>query len=1154
MKKATATLADDETAVLSRAGAPLAIGEARRRASRALIAGAVLVCVMVFSLTAIFISDWRRGVAEETEGQMRGLSLVLADRIASSIQALESIETSIAGEIQRGPALSPATFRKLFSSDAQHRELVARVSALPHIASLSLWDTQGDIVNSSFGWPRSRARLDPNPADRFLADGAVETIADEPSRTHITGKWSLRIIRKVVDPHGTFVGMIIGTIYLEEFEDYFERVKPSSNASIAMFSGTGVLMARYPRHPEMVGMRFTEQQLGDGIFSRTFSSLRIASPVDGNEKFVVVRKLPSYGALLVLTTSVEEALAGWRRAAIWVILSSGAVVAVIFAIVWATRRKITGTLRAHNLHLTSAMENMVDGLAMFDGAGRLIICNAQYGKMYGLSERVMMQGTPLRTILEYRRDNGTLRGDPEIYENELKEQLKNGERAAFVRTTEDGRLISMSNRPIEGGGWIATHRDISEASAKEKSFQLLFESNPVPMWVIDRATTAFLDINESAIAKYGYSRAEFLGMTLADVRPIEDIDRLKPLMSNSAKADSEANLRRHRKSDGSLIDVVIYSRELRYAGVSAQLVAIHDVTASKKSEDELRRTRKFLNTIIENVPLPIIVKSMPRGASDASACQMEVINKAAADMFELPAPQWIGKTLRELFPPEIAEPTIVMDNEALKSDSPVVSADRSVQTKSSRLRRVNSRRVVIRGEDGVPEHLIALLEDVTEQREAEQRISRMAHFDPLTNLANRASFDACFAATIARASEAESEVAVICMDLDGFKEVNDTFGHSAGDEVLRQVAARLSAVSEGAFLSRFGGDEFTLLVAEEGNFATSREISRQLLAAMHDDLMIDGHRVAVRLTLGIAVYPQHGHDGETVIANADRALYRAKASNPGTALFFDADMDAQIRERRAMQDDLRGAVDAGALALHYQPQVDIKGRPIGFEALLRWECPKRGFVPAATFIALAEESSLILQLGEWVLRAACREAAKWTQPMTVAVNLSPRQFRQADLPELIHGILLETGLPPARLELEITEGVLIEDYSRALSILRRIKSLGVAIALDDFGTGYSSLSYLHAFSFDRIKIDRGFVCDLATNRHSMAIVKAVISLARSLGVPVLAEGVETDEQRDILDAEGCDAIQGYLFGRPRPIEHYVAITHGVAGEGNELVA
>jgi diguanylate cyclase (GGDEF)-like protein len=598
---------------------------------------------------------------------------------------------------------------------------------------------------------------------------------------------------------------------------------------------------------------------------------------------------------------------------------------------------------------------------------------------------------------------------------------------------------------------------------------------------------------------------------------------------------------------------MIYARNLHYAGVEARLMAMHDVTASRGLEAELRRNRAFLNAIIETIPLPILVKRIPAEAADASTWPVELVNRATAEMFALPQQRWTGKTLNELFPSPQNAAAIGRDNDALKSDAAVVLSDHILHLPTSGDRNITSRRVVIRNDAGTPEHMIALLEDITDRREAEARISRMAHFDPLTSLANRASFDACFAATIAAAEASDSQVAVICMDLDGFKEVNDTFGHSAGDEVLRQVAARLSAVAEGAFLARFGGDEFTLLVGEEGDFVTSRAMAAKLLAAMQDDLVVDGHNVSVRLTLGIAVYPLHGRDGETVIANADRAMYRAKAMSPGTALFFDSDMDAQIRERRAMQDDLRSAVAQGALALHYQPQVDMAGRPTGFEALVRWNCPQRGMVPPATFIPLAEESPLILALGEFVLRAACREAATWTQPLTIAVNISPRQFRQAELPELIHGILLDTGLAPHRLELEITEGVLIEDSSRALSILRRIKALGVAIALDDFGTGYSSLSYLHAFPFDRIKIDRGFVCDLGSNRHSTAIVKAVISLARSLEVPVLAEGVETAEQRDILTAQGCDAMQGYLFGRPQPIAAYAPLTGG-AVSGAEMVA
>jgi diguanylate cyclase (GGDEF)-like protein/PAS domain S-box-containing protein len=753
--------------------------------------------------------------------------------------------------------------------------------------------------------------------------------------------------------------------------------------------------------------------------------------------------------------------------------------------------------------------------------------------------------------MEYRRDNGTLRGDPEVYETELKAQLEDGGRAAFVRQTEDGRLVAMSNRPIAGGGWIATHRDITEASAREKSFQLLFDANPVPMCVIDSATLKFLAVNESAVELYGFSRSEFLRLTLADIRPGRDIDSIRRRVREHPTEAGDPY--EHRIADGSRIDVMIYARNLHYAGVEARLMAMHDVTASRRLEAELRRNRAFLNAIIETIPLPILVKRIPAEAADASTWPVELVNRATAEMFALPQQRWTGKTLNELFPAQQNAAAIARDNDALKSDAPVVMSDHILHLPTSQARNITSRRVVIRNDAGTPEHMIALLEDITERREAEARISRMAHFDPLTNLANRASFDACFAATIAAAEASDSQVAVICMDLDGFKEVNDTFGHSAGDEVLRQVAARLSAVAEGAFLARFGGDEFTLLVGEEGDFASSRAMAAKLLAAMQDDLVVDGHNVSVRLTLGIAVYPLHGRDGETVIANADRAMYRAKAMSPGTALFFDSDMDAQIRERRAMQDDLRSAVAQGALALHYQPQVDMAGRPTGFEALVRWNCPLRGMVPPATFIPLAEESPLILALGEFVLRAACREAATWTQPLTVAVNISPRQFRQAELPELIHGILLDTGLEPHRLELEITEGVLIEDSSRALSILRRIKALGVAIALDDFGTGYSSLSYLHAFPFDRIKIDRGFVCDLDSNRHSLAIVKAVISLARSLEVPVLAEGVETTEQRDILTAQGCDALQGYLFGRPQPIAAYAGLVGG-AVSGAEMVA
>jgi EAL domain-containing protein (putative c-di-GMP-specific phosphodiesterase class I) len=288
------------------------------------------------------------------------------------------------------------------------------------------------------------------------------------------------------------------------------------------------------------------------------------------------------------------------------------------------------------------------------------------------------------------------------------------------------------------------------------------------------------------------------------------------------------------------------------------------------------------------------------------------------------------------------------------------------------------------------------------------------------------------------------------------------------------------------------------------------------------------------------------------VANADAALYRAKTDGRGMVRFFEAEMDQKLRERRAMQQDLHSAIDRNELKLYYQPQAQVGGKVVAFEALLRWHHPQKGFVPPTEFIPLAEESGVILQIGEWVLRTACREAASWSKAFRIGVNLSPVQFRHGDLPALVHSILLETGLQASRLELEITESVLIDDFSRTVSVLRRLKALGVRIAMDDFGTGYSSLSYLQAFPFDKIKIDRAFISNLKKNSQAATIVRAVIGLARGLDLPVIAEGVETKEQLEFLTGESCDQVQGYLVGRPQPIEYYSSIVHGKEGDDRAI--
>ena len=566
-----------------------------------------------------------------------------------------------------------------------------------------------------------------------------------------------------------------------------------------------------------------------------------------------------------------------------------------------------------------------------------------------------------------------------------------------------------------------------------------------------------------------------------------------------------------------------------------------DVTERKRGEERLRHTQKFLDTVIEHVPVPILVKDMPSSSDDASQCRYSLINRACEELFGVSRAQMIGKTVEEVYPKERAEFVLAEANNTLRSHQPTVVRDHEIQTLGKGTRLVAAKSIAVRGDDGKVQYLLTVLDDMTERRRTEQRIAHMAHYDNLTDLPNRAAFNEYFAATLDRAAKSSEQCAILIVDVDHFKEANDTYGHAVGDALLREAARRMQAVTAGAFLARIGGDEFTLIVTGGAQPAAAAALAERLLATFEDDFEVEGCRLTLDATIGGAVYPTDGADAKTLMVNADIALYRAKADARGELLFFKPQMGTQLQERRALELDLRSAVERDELFLHYQPQKTMSGETVGFEALVRWQCQKRGMVSPGQFIPIAEESNLIVEIGEWVLREACREAASWPNPLTIAVNVSPVQFRQGDLPGLVHSALLETGLAPARLELEITEGVLIDDFSRAVSILARLKSLGVRIALDDFGTGYSSLSYLHSFSFDKIKIDRAFIGDLESSRHSMAIVRAVIDLGHNLDVPVLAEGVETDAQHASLVREGCDEVQGYLTGRPLLITDYAEL-------------
>jgi diguanylate cyclase (GGDEF)-like protein/PAS domain S-box-containing protein len=430
---------------------------------------------------------------------------------------------------------------------------------------------------------------------------------------------------------------------------------------------------------------------------------------------------------------------------------------------------------------------------------------------------------------------------------------------------------------------------------------------------------------------------------------------------------------------------------------------------------------------------------------------------------------------------------------------------------------------------------VAIHDDVTQQKRSEERISHMAHHDALTDLPNRVMLREQLDRHLSTVKR-DGSLAVLCLDLDYFKQVNDTLGHPVGDRLLCAVGKRLrECVRDTDIVARLGGDEFAIIQPGLEQPMAASALAQRLVEELARPFMTEGHEIVIGTSIGISVAPSDGIDPDVLLKSADMALYRAKDNGRSAFSFFEAGMDADMHERRTVEIDMRKAIAAGEFELYYQPLINLEQNSIsGFEALLRWNHPTRGIVSPGTFISLAEETGLIIPLGEWVLRQACAEAAKWPDDIKVAINLSPVQFRSKNLVGAVMSAVANAGILSSRVELEITEAILLQNNDATLATLHQLRSLGVGISMDDFGTGYSSLSYLRSFPFDKIKIDQSFVRGLDKNSDAIAIIHAVSGLGIGLGMTTTVEGVETKEQLDLVRAEGCTEVQGYLFSKPQP--------------------
>ena len=862
----------------------------RRNPLNWLIVVGVLLIASIVVGTAITVLNFRERALNNRERELENTVLLLARHFDRQLHDFEAIQNDVVRRIERSGVASPEEFRRQVSTERFHANLRGLADGLSDVAGIHVFDASGQLINSSQSWPVAAVNIaDQSYFRDFAADDRSLRVRLAPVNS--TAGWTTVIARKVVGPNGQFLGIVSRDMSPANLESFFESVALGPGSAISMFHRDGTMLARYPHVEAMIGRNFRTGPVLKMLASADHGTTRLISPVDGEHRLLAARALGEFPLSILATTTVATALADWRAQTRSLVVAAGLVALVVALTLSLIVRKLSRQhqnserrLALEKERLDTAINNMTQGLLLYDSDARIVLCNQRYLEMYDLSPDVVKPGCHFRDLIAHRKETGSFPGNVDEFCATVLRNVAEKRATNSVLQTTDGRSIQLVNRPLANGGWVATQ------------------------------------------------------------------------------------------------------------------------------------------------------------------------------------------------------------------------------------------------------------EDITERRRAEQKIAHLAHYDALTDLPNRVSFREQLQRELERTRRGE-QLAVLYIDIDEFKSVNDSLGHPAGDELLKAVASRLrSCIRETDFVARLGGDEFAIVQTGIKQPSDVVELVKRIYEAIREPHECLGHQVATDASIGIALAPNDGTELDQLLKSADLAMYGAKADGRRTYRFFEPQMDACVRARRTLELDIRQAIAEGAFELHYQPIVNLGSNEIvGCEALLRWNHPVRGMISPAEFIPIAEETGLILQIGDWVLTTACAEATNWPPGIKLAVNVSPVQFRSHAFSLKVANALATTGLSAGRLELEITEAVLIRDDEAALAMLQHLRAIGVHIALDDFGTGYSSLSYLQRFPFDKIKIDRCFVSDIAEAEGSSSIVQAVINIARARNMTTTAEGVETERQRDMLLGFGCTEMQGYLFSPAMPV-------------------
>jgi diguanylate cyclase (GGDEF)-like protein/PAS domain S-box-containing protein len=1020
------------------------------------------------------------------------------------------------------------------------------------LVQIAVLDAQGILQQSTLPFT---GRIDLSDREHFkahLGNDSDQLFISRPLLGRASGKWSIQLSRRITTKSGKLDGVVVVSLDPSYFTRFYGELKLANDGVSALYRLDGTALARKTERMETFDVNaasspiFVRAAQGENTGTLTYRSV-----TDGVERTYHFRKLPSYPLLVLIGMSSKDIFAEHEQTRLQLLHGASIVSLLLLALAalaswYVTARRRHSLVQLQALRKLQTITSRAPGVVFQyllrpDGSSCVPFASEGIRDIYRLSPEAVAEDASALFALTHPDDAPGLAISIETSARTLSPWVHE-HRVCFA----DGavRWVACKATPQkQDDGSILWHGFISDDTARKLAEESLItlsaavEQSPVSTVITDPEGNIQY-VNPMFEKVTGYSRAEVIGknpriLSTGEKSPEEYRQMWATLTAGKIWIGEFHN----RHKDGSLFwEQATISPIFDDLGKPIHYLALKEnITQRKRTEEDLRISA----TAFESQEGMFI--------TDAAGHILRV-NQAFTQITGYSAEEAVGKT-PGLLSSGRHDPAFYTAMWASIEQRGVWQGEIWNRRKNGEIFPEWLMITAVKDSEGRITHHVSTLTDITQRKEAEDEIKHLAFYDPLTHLPNRRLLIDRLHQALASSTRSDCEGALLFIDLDNFKTLNDTLGHDKGDLLLQQVARRLTAcVREGDTVARLGGDEFMIILEDLNKrpheaAAQTEAIGEKILYALNLPYDLSGHEFHSTPSLGVALFTDHKNSIDELMKRADLAMYQAKAAGRNTLRFFDPAMQAVVNARALLEKDLRSGLQQNQLRLYYQAQVDGKGTLTGAEALVRWQHPERGLVSPAEFIPLAEETGLILPLGQWVLETACRQLASWaatknTSTLTIAVNVSARQLHQPDFVAQVKAVLKATGASPRVLKLELTESLLLDDIEEIIIKMAELKAMGIGFSLDDFGTGYSSLSYLKRLPLDQLKIDQSFVHDVLTDPNDAAIARTIVALAQSLGLSVIAEGVETAEQRDFLASQGCHAYQGYFFGRPMPLTDF----------------